>query len=184
VISTEAQRASDEDEAPIWEPNLHWLTDMLAVGGCFPIERAPELARAHGIRAIVDLREEDCDDAELLSREGIEFLHLPTTDQMGPSREWLQQGVEFTQQQIRRGNRVLIHCREGIGRSPLLALCVMVAEGHEPLAALSLAKDRRELVSPSRAQYLAWADWLTSRGQTAPDYHSFGCIAYRHLANG
>jgi predicted protein tyrosine phosphatase len=184
MIGTEREHASDEEEAQSWEPDLHWLTDLLAVGGCFPMERARELAREHGIRSIIDLRGEACDDAELLSREGIEFLHLPTTDQMGPSREWLERGVEFAGQQMRRGNRVLIHCQEGIGRSPLLALCVLVAEGHEPLAALSLAKDRRELVSPSRAQYLAWADWLTSRGQTAPDYHSFGCIAYRHLASG
>ena len=32
--------------------------------------------------------------------------------------------------------------------------------------------------------YLAWADWLRSRGKPAPDYHAFGCIAYRHLASG
>ena len=46
------------------------------------------------------------------------------------------------------------------------------------------AKDARELVSPSYAQYQGWAEWLRSRGKTAPDYHTFGCIAYRHLANG
>jgi hypothetical protein len=63
-------------------------------------------------------------------------------------------------------------------------LCVLVDQGWEPLDALERAKTRRELVSPSRAQYDGWAKWLAARGKSAPDYHTFGCIAYRHLANG
>jgi hypothetical protein len=40
------------------------------------------------------------------------------------------------------------------------------------------------VVSPSRSQYEGWSAWLASRGKRAPDYHTFGCIAYRHLAGG
>ena len=50
--------------------------------------------------------------------------------------------------------------------------------------ALRHAKDRREVVSLSRSQYEGWCAWLESRGIEPPDYHSFGCIAYRHLASG
>jgi hypothetical protein len=64
----------------------------------------------------------------------------------------------------------------------LLALCVLVDQGYAPLDALVHAKDRRGVVSPSRAQYDGWAAWLASRGIAPPDYHTFGCIAYRHLA--
>jgi hypothetical protein len=77
---------------------------------------------------------------------------------------------------------VLIHCQHGIGRSPLLALCVLVDWGWSPLDALVHAKNRREVVSLSRAQYDGWCAWLVARGIAPPDYHSFGCIAYRHLA--
>jgi hypothetical protein len=45
-------------------------------------------------------------------------------------------------------------------------------------------KDRREVISPSRSQYDGWANWLESRGLMPPGYHEFGCIAYRHLADG
>jgi len=61
---------------------------------------------------------------------------------------------------------------------------VLVDQGWAPLDALTLAKDRRAQVSPSRSQYEGWAAWLRARGVDAPDYHSFGCIAYRHLAQG
>lgn len=172
------------ESAADWEPDFHWLTDDLAVGGCFPAERSEELARDHGIGAIVDLRQEDRDDEQRLRRSGIAFLHLPTPDLEPASVDRLERGVGFAREQIGNGRKVLIHCQHGIGRSALLALCVLVDQGAEPLAALSHAKDRREIVSPSRAQYDGWVEWLATRGKQPPDYHSFGCVAYRHLAKG
>jgi predicted protein tyrosine phosphatase len=174
----------EEDPVGVSLHDFHWLTEELAVGAAFPMTDAQRLAADHGIRAVIDLREEDCDDIELLRAAGIDFLHLPTTDQMSPPETLLERGVEFAREHIGRGNRVLIHCQGGIGRSPLLALCVLVELGFEPLDALAHAKDRREAVSPSFEQYEGWVRWLARRGKKAPDYHSFGCIAYRHLASG
>jgi predicted protein tyrosine phosphatase len=173
---------SDADEA--WQLDISWLTDRLAVGGCFPIERAVHLAEAHAIRAIVDLRDEDRDDVETLASAGIDFLHLPTPDLNPATPDMLDRGVRFIRAHIDRGGKVLVHCQHGIGRSPLLALCVLVDEGREPLDALALAKDKRAVVSPSRLQYDGWVRWLERHGKDAPDYHAFGCIAYRHLASG
>ena len=172
----------DEDDLVNDGVDFHWLTDQLAVGACFPIERASNLADVHGIGAVIDLREEDCDDEERLRTAGIDFLHLPTTDQMSPADAMLERGVDFAQGHMTRGNRVLIHCQGGIGRSALLALCVLVELGFEPLDALAHAKDCRKAVSPSHDQYQGWARWLQRRGKAVPSYHEFGCIAYRHLA--
>lgn len=163
---------------------LSWLTEQLAVSGCFAAEAVAALADVHEVAAVVDLREEDCDDERMLRDAGIAFLHLPTPDLQPASVDDLDRGVAFAREHMRRGERVLIHCMHGVGRSPLLALCVMVASGMEPLQALAQAKDRRVEVSPSEAQYRGWAEWLERHGHPVPDYHSFGCIAYRHLAQG
>jgi predicted protein tyrosine phosphatase len=178
------EEAGDPAAAVVWKPDFHWLTEELAVGACFPSDRAPELASKHGIVAVVDLREEACDDEEALKRAGIALLHLPTPDLEPASVAMLEEGVGFVRQAIAKGGRVLIHCQHGIGRSPLLSLCVLVDAGWQPLEALSHAKTIRERVSPSRSQFEGWTRWLRSRGVAAPDYHTFGCIAYRHLANG
>jgi hypothetical protein len=179
-------REDEEEDARVtdeWSPNFHWLTDQLAVGGCFPIEGAERLAREHGISAVVDLRAEDRDDDRALSAAGIELLHLPTPDMESAIPDYLDAGVAFVGERIARGEKVLIHCQHGIGRAPLLALCVLVDQGMAPLDALTHAKRRREIVSPSRSQYEGWCAWLGVRGIAAPDYHSFGCVAYRHLAS-
>jgi protein-tyrosine phosphatase len=178
------QAATAAEDDGDWEPNFHWLTEQLALGGCFPMERASAIATDHGISAVVDLRQEACDDEQQLRAAGIELLHLPTPDLEPASYEHLERGVSFVRERLERGDRVLIHCQHGIGRSALLALCVLVDQGWDPLPALTHVKDRREVVSPSRSQYDGWAEWLRRRGKAAPDYHSFGCIAYRHLATG
>jgi protein-tyrosine phosphatase len=172
----------------VWEPNLSWVTLHLAVGGSFPCERARDLAARFDIRAVVDLRLEGCDDKAELSECGLRFLHLPTQDHDGVSQAMLDAGVTFVNRHLDRGERVLVHCEHGIGRSATLALCVLVSRGRAPLEALELAKSQRSLVSPSPAQYEAWAEWLRRwrvRNRVAwniPDFDGFRAIAYRHLS--
>lgn len=148
------------------------------------MERAAELVSAHTIRAIVDLREEDRDDEKGLRELGVAFLHLPAPDMDALGVEGLDRGVAFVRHCLQQGQRALIHCQHGIGRSPLLALCVLVDSGMPPLDALEHAKARRRVLSLSRAQYDGWAAWLTRHGYPVPSYHEFGCIAYRHLGQG
>jgi protein-tyrosine phosphatase len=99
----------------------------------------------------------------------------------------LHDGVAFADTYLDRGERVLIHCEHGIGRSATLALCVMVSRGWAPLAALEQAKSRRALVSPSPAQYKAWRTWLQEWKSAhpvtweLPSFEAFKGIAYRHL---
>lgn len=165
-----------------WTPNLSWLLPDLAVGGSFPTEAAACLAADHGVGAVIDLREEACDDAEALETCGVSFLHLPTPDLLGVTQPMLDAAVAFARDARSREARLLIHCEHGIGRSATAALCVLIDRGLAPLEALSLAKDARALISPSRAQYDAWTVWLDRQGRAAPSYHAFGMIAYRHLA--
>ena len=171
----------------MWEPNLSWVTPHLAVGGRFPAEKTGDLAQRFGIRAIVDLRAEACDDEAELIRHGLAFLSLPTRDHCAVEQAMLDEGVAFANGHLDRGERVLIHCEHGIGRSATLALCVLVSRGRAPLEALELAKSRRPLVSPSPAQFEAWAEWLRRWGPLdpvtwdIPDFDSFKAIAYRHL---
>src|SRR3954464_8357616 len=112
--------------------NLSWITDHLAVGGRFPDEAVEALARDLGVRAVIDLRVEARDDPALLARHGMEFLHLPTEDQCGVSLPMLEAGVAFAAPRLARGEKVLVHCEHGIGRSAILALCILADAGLAP----------------------------------------------------
>jgi protein-tyrosine phosphatase len=169
------------------EPNLTFVTAHLAIGGRIAPHEVEHLAHALAIRGVVDLRVEECDDEALFRRSGLAWLHLPTEDLAALSQPMLDEGVRFAAAHLDRGERVLVHCEHGIGRSATLALCILVARGFAPLKALERAKARRPLVSPSPAQYEAWAAWLARRRDAQgaawaiPDFDAFRAIAYRHL---
>jgi len=167
--------------------NISWITNNLAIGGSFPIEAAQALARELRVAAVVDLRLEACDDAMGLRRHGIDFLHLPTEDHCAASPDMLAHGVAFADRHLAIGNRVLIHCEHGIGRSATLALCLLVSQGRAPLDALMLVKTKRVQVSPSPAQCEGWFAWLEAfkrehgTNWEVPSFVAFAAIAYSHL---
>jgi protein-tyrosine phosphatase len=167
--------------------DLSWITDTLAIGGSFPASEISRLIADHRIAAVVDLRSEACDDQALLAHHGIAFLHVPTIDFAPISADGLARGLAFVAEHLAAERRVLVHCACGIGRSALLALCVLVELGHAPLDALELAKRRRACLSPSPQQYEAWASWLAERRSahgavwSVPSFDEFKAIAYRHL---
>lgn len=164
--------------------NLSWVTPELAVGGALPEGGAAALAQEHGVGAVIDVRSETCDDRAEMAAAGLQFLHLPTEDLAAVTQGMLDRGVRFARDAAAHERRLLIHCEHGIGRSATVALCVLVDRGFRPLEALARAKNARALVSPSPAQYEAWAAWLRRNGpeDTIPKFDAFKAIAYRHLA--
>jgi predicted protein tyrosine phosphatase len=167
--------------------DLHFVAPGLAVGASFPMEGAARLAAEHAIARVVDVRVERCDDEAVLRLHGIRLLHLPTQDTHAISQARLRDGVAFVSEGLDRGERVLVHCEYGIGRSALLACCVLVARGAPPLAALEAAKRARPMVSPSPEQLEALATFSSRHkarhGATwdVPRLEELGAIAWRHL---
>jgi protein-tyrosine phosphatase len=167
--------------------DFDWVTPSLAVGARFAPPDAARLAREHDIRHVVDLRVEECDDERVLRRHGIELLHLPTEDVCAVADEMIEYGVAWVNARLDRGARVLVHCQHGIGRSALLALCVLVSRGDEPIDALLRAKDARRIVSPSPDQLSAFARFCggvrerTSAAWEVPAFDAMAAIVYRHL---
>lgn len=174
-------------DAKDWELNLDWVTPELGVGGRYPMEAAAHLARKLGVRHVVDVRVERHDDEHVLRAWGINFLHLPTVDMCAISLPMIRDGVAWVGERLARAQKVLIHCEHGIGRSALLALCVLVDRGMEPLDALTLAKQRRPRVSPSPQQleaFIAYAEALRAERRVdwaVPSFDALAAIAYSHV---
>jgi hypothetical protein len=170
--------------------DIDWVTGGLAIGGALPAGAGPRLARRHAIRGIVDVRSESCDDEVALARAGIELLHLPTPDLGAIEDAAIARGVAWVREALAREQRVLVHCQHGIGRSVMLALCVLVSEHIAPLDALSLIKEAREVASPSPDQLSAFMGFAekvrasTGARWLVPSFAALARIAYRHLPGG
>ncbi|HEU5368746.1 MAG TPA: dual specificity protein phosphatase [Ktedonobacterales bacterium] len=131
--------------------DMSWVTSSLAVGGRVREEDIERLARA-GITRVIDTRSEYKDDEAALKRAGIQLLHLPTPDTHPLTVEDLKKGSEWALQQIRDGQRALIHCEHGVGRSVLLTCAVLVRDGYSAETALRLVQTKRWQASPNHRQ--------------------------------
>jgi protein-tyrosine phosphatase len=167
-----------------WRPNLNWITDHLAVGGSFPTGKTSALARKHRVSAVIDLRGEAVPDPIAMRRHGIALLHLPTPDMRGMEMPDLEYGVRFASDFIDAEERVLIHCAHGVGRSAMLALCLLVHRGMKPLDALALLKQQRPQTALSPSQFECWLTWLDAyrfvrdAGWALPSFDEFSALAH------
>lgn len=131
--------------------NLSWITPNLAVGGRVLPADIHRLA-ARGVTRIVDTRAEHMDDKDALAAEHIDLLYLPAPDTKPLTLEQLQEGAAWINQQLDRGERVLVHCEHGVGRSVLLAAAALVACGMNAHDAISLIQRRRWQAAPNHRQ--------------------------------
>jgi protein-tyrosine phosphatase len=131
--------------------NMSWITPQLAVGGRILEADIPRLAKA-GVTRVVDTRSEHMDDVAALQKYGIELLYLPTVDTAPLTLDQLKQGAEWVDMQLNAGERVLIHCEHGVGRSVLLAAAALVDRGMSAHEALRLIQRRRWQAAPNHRQ--------------------------------
>jgi protein-tyrosine phosphatase len=118
-----------------------------------------------GVDVVVSLLEDDeIRDLHLMGeeaacvRKGIGFLRFPIPDRAVPeSRLQTRCLADDLSGRIRAGRSVLIHCRAGIGRSSLIAACVMDRLGVAASEALARISRARGLQVPDTD---AQRDWL------------------------
>ncbi len=131
--------------------NMSWVTPLLAVGGRVRPEDVGRLARV-GVTRVVDTRSEHKDDEQALAMNGIKLLYLPTPDTYPLSVTDLRRGADWVNQQLAAGERVLIHCEHGVGRSVLLTAAALVAGGMSAQEAVALIQRRRWQAAPNHRQ--------------------------------
>jgi protein-tyrosine phosphatase len=158
--------------------SFDWITRGLAVGGRLEQCEALQLAKVHNILRVIDLRAECCDDISWFTSQSVKLLRLPTYDHQPVSRENIECGVQWTHDAFRRNEKVLIHCEHGIGRSALLACCVLVSLGETPLNALIAAKQNRPRISPSPDQLHALLDWAQLHAEVGTTWDELARVAY------
>ena len=126
--------------------------------------------RRAGVDVLVSLlsTEEERDleldnEAELSRAQGIRFVPFPVVDRGVPSS--LPSTVELLKDlrdDLQAGKTVAIHCRQGIGRSSLIAAGLLVTAGIDPQAAFSAVGSARRLAVPETPEQRLWVERLWS----------------------
>lgn len=98
-------------------------------------------------------------EAAEIRREGLEFVSFPIPDRQVPKSEaGLANVLEKLEHSLSRSKNVVIHCRQGVGRSGLVAACLLVKKGMSPGAALEKISAARGVAVPETEEQREWID--------------------------
>jgi len=121
--------------------NMSWINKQIALSGAFTDQDIPML-KDYGIKAVLDIRSERKDNEELLKEQGMDYLQVKVKDTFSPSYDQLEMAINFVEPLLDRGGKVLIHCQNGCGRSPLVVVAILIRQGMKTSDAQQLVKQR------------------------------------------
>lgn len=134
-------------------PERPGIIGLAPVPGRVDLEADLAAIRAWGAAAVLTLQPQD--ELEWLgighlgrtvAAAGIEWHHLPILDLRAPDDAFEQawDGVaSVVLARLDRGERVMVHCRGGFGRTGTVAARLLVARGMAPAAAMALVRHTR-----------------------------------------
>lgn len=94
---------------------------------------------------------------------GISFLSFPIPDlQVPSSRTALGKMLETIDRELAAGKNVLVHCRQGIGRTGLVAACLLLMKGIDSETAIRRVSDARGGRIPETVEQRRWIDQFAS----------------------
>ena len=108
------------------------------------------------------------DFAQAIARTPLQWLQVPITDMATPGpaslAAWRAQGPALLQA-LNSGQRVLVHCAAGLGRTGMLVAKLLVLHGLPADAAIAQVRSAR----PGTIETEAQAEWVRDGTLTAPD---------------
>jgi Fe-S-cluster containining protein len=138
------------------EYKASWITDSLALGHA-PMSYADlDSLREQGVGAIMNLCAEFCDLHEIEEKHGFEVYYLPVLDNHVPLEPELEKALDWLDEAIYLGKKVLVHCRYGMGRTATFVAAYLLRKGF----GLKLA---RKKVEQARTMHSSFSQWRLLR---------------------
>lgn len=140
-----------------------WLEDEIRSWSQTGVDAVVSLLTPDEI-ADLDLAEEE----RLCRANGIDFVSFPFPDRSLPSsREAFAELIAELGHRLATGATVAVHCRQGIGRAALVAICLLVAAGAKVEDAIRRVGAARGITVPETAEQRRYAIEFAERPLTA-----------------
>lgn len=122
---------------------LRWITDYMAAGHAPLSYEDLDAIKAQGIDTIINLCGEYCDLHEIQQDRGFEVYYLPIADECAPDMEEMEKALDWLEQRVTQGHKVLVHCRFGVGRTGTFVSAFLMRTGMDLKAAEKKLKGSR-----------------------------------------
>jgi protein-tyrosine phosphatase len=136
-----------------------WLPDEMAHWRQDGVDTVVSLLTAEE-EASLDLK----DEATQALAHGIDFIPFPIPDREVPDSESaFTHALCRVDAELANGRNVVLHCRQGIGRTGLFAAGLFLAKGFDPDAAVKLLSAARGIPVPETPGQRRWLERYASQ---------------------
>ena len=98
-------------------------------------------------------------EAREVRAQGLGFSSFPIPDLQVPRSEAkLAEALKNVTADLSSGRNVLIHCRQGIGRTGVIAACLLIQSGMSPGAAVEFVSAARGVTVPETQEQREWIE--------------------------
>jgi protein-tyrosine phosphatase len=125
------------------------ITAHLFLGSQYNLVGLKKL-KALGVTAIVNMRMHNTYNEA--TYEGMKYVHFPTVDNTPPPLEVLIKGADFIDEEIKHKGIVYVHCRQGLGRGPTMAMAYLIKLGMTYQDAYNQIRRVRIFINPRPGQ--------------------------------
>lgn len=132
------------------------VAPWLLVGPALDRSGYAELA-AQGVTHVLDLRDEASDDPDLMRSLGLTWRKVPIIDRAAPTRTQLDEINDWLDASDEQPV-VYVHCEGGLGRSPTIAMALLMRRGFTRAEAHRFVVTARSVAAPTPDQDA----WLAS----------------------
>ena len=130
--------------------------------------------KRNGVDVVLSLltneEERDLDlakEASTVRSQGMEFLSLPIPDRQVPYSETeVAALLDAVNSALAAGRNVVIHCRQGVGRSGLVAACLLASKGLDSRSAVRKVSTARGVEVPETREQREWIDHFAAISPT------------------
>jgi protein-tyrosine phosphatase len=129
-----------------------WITEHLATGHAPMSYDELDAIRTQGIDAIVNLCGEYCDLHQIESDHGFDVYYFPVEDDAAPRLEEMEKALDWLDESIYLGKKVLVHCRLGIGRTGTFITSYLLRRGF----GLKLAQKKLKEIGANPTSFSQW----------------------------
>jgi protein-tyrosine phosphatase len=108
-------------------------------------------------------------EGPLVEAAGLRFVSFPIPDRgLPPSREVVAFLVRNLSRDLAAGRNIAVHCRQGAGRSGMIAAAALIVEGMDAVSALRTVSSARGLEVPETPEQRRWIEGLSAGREVLP----------------
>tara|TARA_B100001167_G_scaffold63585_1_gene37351 strand:- start:39 stop:542 length:504 start_codon:yes stop_codon:yes gene_type:complete len=134
------------------------ITDNIIISGEYTQNDVFTIQKL-GVKCVIDMRSESIFDQSLFESIGINYFNIPVDNYFAPELDQIDNAIEFINSNISVDNNILIHCKEGVGRSSLIIIAYLITTGLDLFESMEIVQSNRWGANLNNIQFQKLKKW-------------------------